>query len=191
MTGGSVSDTQDIFDKIVRLRSYFGKEGGVTVSGGEPLLQAAFVRELFEKCHTAGISCALDTSGCIYNESVDALIDECDIVLLDYKYANDEDYRSNCACDKSRVDLFLQKLEEKGKRVWIRHVIIPTLNDNAESLSSILALKEKYSCIEKVELLPFRKLCIEKYKAMGIDFALSDVPEADEKMIEELRAAAT
>jgi len=189
-SGGTLTDTQSVFDKIVRLRSYFGKDGGVTVSGGEPLMQADFVRELFEKCHTAGINCALDTSGCVYNERVDALIDECDLILLDYKYANDADYVQKCGCSKEKVDLFLQKLEEKGKRVWIRHVIIPTLNDNAESLRYILELQNRYSCVEKIELLPFRKLCTEKYKAMGISFPLSDVPEADEKMIEELRIAA-
>lgn len=190
-SGGSVTDTQAVFDKIVRLRSYFGKDGGVTVSGGEPLMQADFVRELFGKCHVAGINCALDTSGCVYNGSVEALIDECDLVLLDYKYANGEDYKSKCGCDKDKVDFFLQKLEDKGKRVWIRHVVIPTLNDSVESLRQILELEKRYSCVEKVELLPFRKLCIEKYKAMGISFPLADVPEADEKMIEELCRAAT
>lgn len=190
LSGGTLTDTQAVFDKIVRLRSYFGKDGGVTVSGGEPLMQTDFVRELFEKCHAVGINCALDTSGCVYNDRVDALIDECDLILLDYKYANDADYAQKCGCSKEKVDLFLQKLEEKGKRVWIRHVIIPTLNDNAESLRYILELEKRYSCVEKIELLPFRKLCAEKYKSMGITFPLVDVPEADEKMIEELRKAA-
>ena len=191
ISGGSVTDTQALFDKIVRLRSYFGKDGGVTVSGGEPLMQADFVRELFEKCHAAGINCALDTSGYMYNESVEALLAQTDLVLLDYKYSNEGDYAQKCGCDKAKVDLFLQKLEDMGKRVWIRHVLIPTLNDNVASLRYILSLKERYRCIEKIELLPFRKLCVEKYQSMGISFPLIDVPEADEKMIEKLREAAT
>ena len=177
--GGKLVDVQEIAVKIRRLRSYFGKDGGVTVSGGEPLVQSDFVSELFRVCRSEGISCALDTSGCIYNDRVDELLELCDIVLLDYKYTNDDDYISKCGCSKERVDLFLQKLEEKNKRVWIRQVIIPGITDSEESLDKLYALREKYSCIEKIELLPFRKLCIEKYKAMDIEFPLSDTPEAD------------
>ena len=186
--GGKSVSVDEMYDKIIRLRSYFGKDGGVTVSGGEPLMQPEFVTELFLRLHGVGINCALDTSGCVYNEKVDKLIDACDIVLLDYKYTNGEDYLDKCGCGIDSVDEFLSKLEEKKKRVWIRHVLIPTVNDNAESMKRLYALKEKFSCIEKFEILPFRKLCSEKYKAMGIDFPLADVREATEKDIELLKA---
>ncbi len=184
--GGKEIGVDELMDKIHRLRAYFGSDGGVTVSGGEPLMQTEFVRELFARCHKEGINCALDTSGCFYDATVDSLLDECDIVLLDYKYTNAPDYRKNCGGEISDVDHFLARLAEKNKRVWLRQVIIPTLNDNVASLERLYALRDKYDCIEKIELLPFRKICIEKYRAMGIEFPLENIPEANERDIDEL-----
>lgn len=185
-SGGSEISVDEIFEKIKRLRAYFGKEGGITVSGGEPLMQADFVAELFDKAHAEGINCALDTSGCVMSPDVERLIDLTDIVLLDYKYTNASDYEKYCGCSIEAVDSFLEMLSQKNKRVWLRQVIIPTLNDTPESLEKLYALKNRYPCIEKIELLPFRKICLEKYSEMGIDFPLADVPEASDERIARL-----
>ena len=185
--GGKIVSAEEIFRKIQRLRAYFGKDGGVTVSGGEPLLQADFVSELFRLCRADGISCALDTSGCVYNESVEHLLSLTDLVLLDYKYTNDTDYKKYTGMSMQSAEDFLARLDALGKRVWIRQVIIPTLNDSEESVRRLYALSERYSCIEKTELLPFRKLCVEKYRALGIDFPLENIPEASEELIERLK----
>ena len=185
--GGKLVSAEEIFRKIQRLRAYFGKDGGVTVSGGEPLLQADFVSELFRLCRADGISCALDTSGCVYNESVEHLLSLTDLVLLDYKYTNDTDYKKYTGMSMQSAEDFLARLDALGKRVWIRQVIIPTLNDSEESVRRLYALSERYSCIEKTELLPFRKLCVEKYRALGIDFPLENIPEASEELIERLK----
>lgn len=178
---------QELFDKIYRLRSYFGKEGGVTASGGEPLMQTEFLIELFTLCKKASIGTALDTSGCVYNEKVEELLGLTDIVLLDYKYTNDADYEEHVGMSKARVDEFLEHLQRLGKRVWIRNVVIPGLNDSEESVDMIYALREKYNCIEKTELLPFRKLCLEKYHSLGVDFPLENTPEASEELITRLK----
>jgi pyruvate formate lyase activating enzyme len=185
-SGGSEISVDEIFEKIKRLRAYFGKEGGITVSGGEPLMQADFVAELFDKAHAEGINCALDTSGCVMSPGVERLIDLTDIVLLDYKYTNASDYEKYCGCSIEAVDSFLEMLSQKNKRVWLRQVIIPTLNDTPESLEKLYALKNRYPCIEKIELLPFRKICLEKYSEMGIDFPLADVPEAGDEQVARL-----
>ena len=185
--GGKIVSAEEIFRKIQRLRAYFGKDGGVTVSGGEPLLQADFVAELFRLCRADGISCALDTSGCVYNDSVERLLSLTDLVLLDYKYTNDTDYKKYTGMSMQTAEDFLARLDALGKRVWIRQVIIPTLNDSEESVRRLYALSERYSCIEKTELLPFRKLCVEKYRALGIDFSLENIPEASEELIERLK----
>lgn len=185
-SGGSAMEASEVFAKIARLRSYFGKDGGVTVSGGEPLMQAEFVYELFTLCRSAGIHCALDTSGCIYNEQVDKLLDVCDLVILDYKYTNAEKYKKYVGCEKDKVDAFLNKLQEKQKPTWIRQVIIPGLNDDIESAKQLFAVEEQYPCVVRTELLPFRKLCIEKYNYLGVKFPLSDTPEADKTLIDSL-----
>lgn len=185
-SGGYTATADEMAEKILRLRSYFGKNGGVTVSGGEPLLQAEFVAELFHKCKKEGVHCALDTSGCVYNDKVEQLLELTDMVLLDYKFTTAEEYVSKCGCSIDGVERFLRRLESLGKRTWIRHVVIPGITDGKESLERIFELKKRFSCIEKIELLPFRKLCIEKYKSMGIDFPLYHIPEADPDAVAEL-----
>lgn len=184
--GGTAIEAREAFNKVYRLRSYFGSQGGLTVSGGEPLMQPEFVFELFELCKAAGINCALDTSGCIYNEKVERLLSLCDLVILDYKYTDCDSYQKHVGMKKEKVDFFLQNLQRLNKRVWIRQVIIPSLNDSEEAVQRLYDLRGKYSCIEKIELLPFRKLCIEKYRSMGIEFALEHTPEASAELIEKL-----
>lgn len=183
---GTEMTVEALIGKIERLRPYFGEKGGVTVSGGEPLLQSEFVAELFFECHKRGINTALDTSGCVYNEKVEQLLELSDLVILDYKYTNSCDYEKYVGMKQKDVDLFLEKLEQLQKNVWIRQVIIPTLNDNEESVLKLFALEKNYSCVKKIELLPFRKLCLEKYSAQGLEFKLKDVCEASSELIEKL-----
>lgn len=186
--GGEEIEADKLVEKISRFRSYFGSDGGVTVSGGEPLCQAEFLTELFFGLKNAGINTALDTSGCIYNEQVEKLLKYTDLVLLDYKYAHAEDYLRYTKCDIKKVDLFLSELEKKNIPVWIRRVIIPGLNDDESSMLQLRSLREKYTCIKKIELLPFRKLCIEKYQSLGISFPFEDIPEASKEETEKLEA---
>lgn len=168
----------ELIDKILRYKSYI-KQGGVTVSGGEALLQAEFVRELFELCHEHGIHTALDTSGCLLSPEIDKLLDTTDLCLLDLKMTTERDYVEYTKQTLSSALLFLDKLQEKKIPTWIRHVIVPNLNNNLENIARLNALISPYNVIEKVELLPFRKLCLEKYDNLGIGFPLRDTPEAD------------
>ena len=185
-SAGEEIGAKELFSKISRLRSYFGKSGGVTVSGGEPLMQSEFLTELFSLCASAGISTALDTSGCVYNESVERLLELTDIVLLDYKYTDTADYEKYVGMKRERVDLFLERLQLLQKRVWLRQVIIPTVNDGEDSVIRLCEIAKKYSCVEKIELLPFRKLCLEKYDAAGIEFGFRNLPEASAELMARL-----
>ncbi|MGM9632472.1 MAG: pyruvate formate-lyase-activating protein [Eubacteriales bacterium] len=184
--GGTEYTPEQLAEKVLKYKRYYGKEGGITVSGGEPLMQAEFVYELFKILHGHGISTCLDTSGYVFNDTVKRLLDETDIVLLDFKYTNEEDYFKYTRCDMTRVSRFLDYLEEKNIRTWLRYVVIPGLNDSEESVAKVFELKNRYACVEKVELLPFRKLCLEKYDTMGIEFPLKDTPEAKQEFIEQL-----
>lgn len=175
--GGTVASSEELVRKVMRFRSYFGTTGGVTVSGGEPLLQASFVTELFDQLKQNGIHTALDTSGCLLNVSVQRLLDVTDLVLLDYKYANPEDYFRYTGQHQSSVECFLHELERRQLATWIRRVIIPTVNDDETSQRQLDALPLRFDCIKRVERLPFRKICITKYEAMGIPFPFADKPE--------------
>lgn len=185
--GGNVFSSDEVFEKILRYKGYFGKDGGVTVSGGEPLLQSEFVRDLFVKCKAAGVSTALDTAGFMMNDSVLSLLDVTDIVLLDIKFSDDEKYKKYIGLSLNSVENFLRATQEKQNRVIIRQVIIPGINDSPQDIKQLGKIIAKYSCIEKAELLPFRKLCIEKYKNMGLEFPFKDTDEMKDSKAEELQ----
>lgn len=184
--GGTLMSVDEICEKILRCRNYFGKNGGVTFSGGEPLCQSEFLLEVLKAMKKEGIHCALDTSGCILDDNTKELLKYVDLVLLDYKYTNDEDYQKYTGLEKSKVDEFLEYTNKHNIPVWIRQVIIPKLSDSEESAKILFDLQKKYDNIQKTELLPFRKLCLEKYKNMGIPFALQETPEASVGLIEKL-----
>ena len=139
-SAAKIMSAEEIVSKAVRYKEYFGKDGGITVSGGEPLLQAEFVREVFELCHENGINTCLDTSGSIMSEKVKALLDVTDRVLLDIKYTEDGFYREHVGCGLPEVLEFLSYLNEKGIQTTVRQVIIPTLNDTEENIERLKAI---------------------------------------------------
>ena len=178
---GNEYTPEEVFEKAKRYREYFGKDGGITVSGGEPLLQAEFIKELFRLCRADGIDTCLDTSGSIINDEVLLLLDECDRVLLDIKYTDEESYRRYVGCSLSKPLEFLEILQRKSIPTWIRQVTIPTLSDDEENIKRLSGIARSHSCVEKVELLPFRKICKSKYDNMGIEFPFEkyDVPNGE------------
>ncbi len=176
----------ELAKKAVRYREYFGEKGGVTLSGGEPLLQAAFAREFFERCHHEGLNTCLDTSGSVWNSDVESLLAVTDRVLLDIKYTDDAMYRNHVGCPLEKPLDFLARLNEKQIPVTLRQVIIPTLNDNADNIRALKAIADAHSCVEKVELLPFRKICQVKYDKMNLPFAFGHLPEPSSETMQEL-----
>ena len=176
----------ELVEKVLRFKAYYGKGGGITVSGGEPLMQAEFLTELFKDLKKQGIHTALDTSGCVLNGAVKELLEYTDLVLLDFKYTNKEDYLNHTKMEMERAEEFLSYLDRIKKPTWIRYVVIPNVNDSDKDVARIFDLRGSYSCIQKIELLPFRKLCLEKYDEMGIEFPLKNTPEAKQSFIDEL-----
>ncbi len=187
ISGGENISIAELLHKIRRCRPYFGKNGGVTASGGEPLLQVDALTALFMTLKAEGIHTALDTSGCILNDQVKELLSYTDLVLLDYKYTNDADYLRYTGMEKTLADRFLQYLEEQNKETWLRHVYIPGLNDNDTSIRKLCQVKTEHTCVSRIELLPFRKLCLEKYHGLGIPFPLENTPEPTPEEINALK----
>jgi pyruvate formate lyase activating enzyme len=187
-SGGTEYSVEALVEKVLRYKNYYGQTGGVTVSGGEPLMQAEFLTELFKKLKNYGVHTALDTSGCVLDDNVKNLLQYTDIVLLDFKYTNEEDYFKYTQMHMSKAQDFLEYLQKINKRTWLRYVLIPNLNDNEESIEKLFSLKKKYPCIEHIKILPFRKLCLEKYENMGIDFPLKNTPETKQSLVDEIYA---
>jgi len=185
---GTEYTAEDIIKKAVRYREYFKENGGITVSGGEPLLQADFIRELFELCHKENLHTCLDTSGSIMNDSVKALLKETDLVLLDMKYTDSSLYEKHVGCKMEKVTEFLSYLQNEKIPTVLRQVIIPSLNDNEENVLKLKSLSENYECVEKIELLPFRKICQVKYDKIGIEFPFGHLPEPKKQTVERLQS---
>ena len=186
MHGTKTFTAEEIVEKATKYREYFGEKGGITLSGGEPLLQPDFAYEIFKLCHENGINTCLDTSGSILNDSVEKLLTETDRVLLDIKYTDDELYCENVGCSLDKPMEFLAFLNQQKIPTTIRQVIIPTLNDNEENIEKLNAIAEKYTCIDKVELLPFKKICQTKYDSMNIEFPFANMDTPTKETMDKL-----
>ncbi len=187
-SGGEETDADELCRRVLRFRSYFGESGGVTVSGGEPLVQAGFAAELFQKLKGNGIHTALDTSGCIMNDSVRKLLDVTDLVLLDHKYPTEDEYYKNTRAHLADAEAFLCELDRRSIPTWLRRVIIPGKTDSERSVLSLCETARKFPCVEKIELLPFRNFCKEKYDALGIPFPLAEIDPPGKETMEKLNA---
>ena len=185
-SGGTEFRAEELVTRALRFREYFGEQGGVTVSGGEPLCQADFVRELFTLCHAVGLNTCMDTSGFLLSGEIDALLDVTDRVLLDIKYTDDTHYRENVGCSLETPLAFLDRLQEKGIATTLRQVIIPTQSDDEENILKLSQIARAHSVVDKIELLPFRKLCTVKYDSLGIPFAFASVPEPTRETMQRL-----
>lgn len=186
MNDGNFFTAEEIVNKAIRFKEYFGTEGGITLSGGEPLLQAEFVREVFSISKKEGINTCLDTSGSILNDEIKRVLEVTDRVLLDIKYTDDEKYQKYVGCEIKTPLEFLAFLDEKGIPTTLRQVIIPSLNDDDNNISALKKLVKEHKCVDKVELLPFKKICQVKYDKMGIEFPFASVPEPTKAEMEKL-----
>ena len=186
LCGGTEYTAEELIKKALRFKEYFGCEGGVTVSGGEPLMQADFVREIFELCHESGLNTCLDTSGCLLNEKTKAILSVTDRVLLDIKYVSDELYRKNVGCSIETPLAFLDYLCEQNIPTTVRQVIIPTQNDSECDALELKSIVNDHKNVDKVELLPFRKICQVKYDNMGIEFPFGNIPEPTKDQMKSL-----
>ncbi len=185
MGGGAEYTPEEVFRRAMRCRPYFGKDGGITLSGGEVLLQPAFAKELLSLCKDAGIHTCIDTSGCILTPEVQELLSFVDRALLDIKFTNDEDYKRYVGCSYKAPLAFLKRLSEMGIPTTLRQVIVPGLNDTEENIAELKAIAALHLNVDGVELLPFRKICHTKYEKLGLSFRFGD---REEPSIDQMQA---
>ena len=174
----------DLVKKILKYKPYFGTEGGVTFSGGEPLHQPEFLLEALKECKKNGIHTCLDTSGA--GENYDESLDYCDLIILDVKELDEEKYKKLTGQNMDWFKNFLKKCQEKHKKMWLRQVIVPGYNDTEESVLKLKDFVSKLHNIEKVELLPYHSMAKEKYKKLGIKYRLENVLDMNKEKCKEL-----
>lgn len=174
------TSVEEVVNKVLRSKPYFKNNGGVTISGGEPLLQDQFVLELCKKFKKENINIALDTSG-IFNKNVEEILELVDIVLLDVKGINKEMFLDITQRDFFDKYLeFINYLNKSNKEVWIRQVIIPKVNDNKEYIKELSKfLKDNIKNVKRVDFLPYHKMGDEKYLRLGIENPYKDKKEMD------------
>lgn len=177
---------RQLFEEAMRYKNFI-KSGGVTLTGGEPLMQPKFAREYFRLCSEAGIHTTLDTAGSIITPDALSVLDYTNLVLLDIKALDAEKCREVCGADGSNTLKFLDELERRKIPTWIRHVVVPTLTDDDQSLKTLSQYLKKYSVVEKIEWLPYHTLGVFKYKELGIPYRLEGVEPLSKTRIEEIK----
>lgn len=175
---------EELVKKIKRYKPYFKDIGGVTISGGEPLTQAEFVCEVFKLCKENGIHTCLDTSG--FGKNYDKLLSYCDLVILDVKELDAEKYKKLTGKKIDQFFKFVETCQKENKKLWLRQVIVPGLNDTVENVKKLNEFAKSLSNVEKVELLPYHTMGVEKYKKLGIKYRLDGVQDMDKKECEKL-----
>lgn len=177
----------EVVKRLVRFKPYFGKNGGVTISGGEPLIQGEFLIELLSSLKEEGIHTTIDTSGSIIDSCTNRIMDLCDLFLLDIKFTNPGDYLKYTGASYENVLEFLRMLNSKQKDIWIRQVIVRGLHDNEENIHRLKDIIGNHKSIKKIELLPFRKVCQEKYTKLQLDFQFNHFKETEDLTINALQ----
>ena len=165
----------ELITEVLKYKNFI-KSGGVTVTGGEPLLQAEFLKEFFQLCKSENIHTALDTSGFIYSPKALEVLEFVDLVLLDIKAIDPTLYKSLTSVKLENTLKFLDYLEEKNIDTWVRHVIVPDLTDKDEQLEKLAQYLTHYQVVKKIELLPYHTMGIHKYEQLSLNYTLKDTP---------------
>ncbi len=155
-------------------------KGGITVTGGEPLMQIEFVTELFKQAKEKNIHTALDTSGILFNpentNKIDELMEYTDLILLDIKHIDDEEHKKLTSHSNKNILAFAKYLSKKNKPMWIRHVVVPALNDKEEYLTKLGEFLGTLSNVKALDVLPYHNMAVPKYENLGIDYPLKEIP---------------
>ena len=188
--GGTEYSVEEVVNRVVRYRNYFGETGGVTVTGGEPLLQIDFVTELFTALKAKGINTCVDTSGITFradNQTVvekhKKLLEVADLFLLDIKHIDDEACKKLTGQSNQNTLAFAKFLSDNGKKMWIRQVLVPGITDDEGSLRQTRQFIDGLQTVEKVEVLPYHTLGLVKYEKLGIEYPLKGLEAPSKEVV--------
>lgn len=187
---GTQYSASELFERTMRYKAYWKDNGGITVSGGEPLLQIDFVTELFTLAAENGVHTTLDTSGQPFSENPEwlekfrKLMNVTDLVMLDIKDIDDLSHRELTGHSNQNILNMARWLSDNGKAMWIRHVLVPNITDNNEKLKRLKSFIDSLSTVERVEILPYHTLGKFKWEKLGLSYSLEDVPTPTQEQID-------
>ncbi len=185
-----MQSADELLDKAMRYQSYWGKDGGITVSGGEPLLQIDFLIELFKKAKQRGVHTTIDTSGQPFTRKepffskFQELMQYTDLLLVDIKHIDPVEHQKLTAQPNENILDMLQYLNDIQKPIWIRHVLVPGITDNDTYLHQTRAFLETLSNIEKIDVLPYHALGTYKWEQLGIPYTLTETPSPSKERVQ-------
>ena len=186
--GNNLLTTSDeIVNTVRKYRNFIEQNGGVTLSGGEPLFQSEFTLDILRKCKKAGFHTALDTSGTGYDKDLlNEILKYTDLVLLDIKAINSSSYKKITGKDMKEFNYFLDVIQKLNKKLWIRQVIVPEINDNKAYIIKLKKYLSKIKNIERIDLLPYHNMGLDKYKKLNLKYRLEGTPNMDNNRLKEL-----
>lgn len=189
-TGEGNTSAKEVFDKAIRCKSYWRNGGGITVSGGEPLLQLDFMIDLFTLCKQEDVNTCIDTCGQPFDlnnrefmEKFDKLLELTDLLLVDIKHIDNDKHIELTGKPNTNILEMFRYLDKKNKPIWIRHVLVPGINDDEDSLNRTKEFIDSLSNVKRVEVLPYHTLGIHKWEMLGIKYRLDGVLPPNKKQI--------
>ena len=186
-SGGRDIEIEEIVHWAVRGMPYYGDKGGVTFSGGEPLLQGQFITEAMKALKKEGINSAIDASGTYVDEYTEEAVKTCDLVLLDIKHPDPERFKIVTGKDQETLFRLIDIINRHGRHVWIRNVVVPDINDTEEDIEALNEFISQVEHIDKVELLGYHTMAFQKYGKLGITYRLKGVPPMDAEKLARLK----
>jgi pyruvate formate lyase activating enzyme len=184
---GTLTPVEDVLADIASYRGFIRQRGGVTLSGGEPLVQARFCKAILHGCKAMGLHTALDTSGYLGNLADGELLADVDLVLLDIKAASGRLFHKLTGADIAPTIRFAEDLAAINKPVWLRYVLVPGLTDNMNEIASLATFAAGLGNVERVDVLPFHKLGEHKWRDLGLDYRLERVQPPSQEQLEQAR----
>lgn len=186
--GGREVELEEIVHRAKRGMPYYGSDGGVTFSGGEPLLQGKFLLEAIKALKAEGIGSAIDTSGTYFDEDSEAAIAAADMVLLDIKHIDPAKFHELTGRDQGPLFKLIEVINRLEKPIWVRQVIVPGFNDNEEYIEALNAFLSGIKTIRKVELLGYHNMAENKYEKLGIKYKLKGLAPMNREKLQHLSA---
>lgn len=191
-TWSEIGESQEItpselVQRVEKYKNYFGRDGGVTFSGGEPLLQPEFLIECLRLCKEKGIHTVIDTAGVGFGDYKE-ILKYVDLVILDVKAVKEDEYKQITGQSMDKFNEFVEICQKENKKLWLRQVIVPGINDDKEHVLLLKKFAQHISNVEKIELLPYKTIGVHKYKQLNMKYRLDRVEELSQEKLNELNS---